>query len=60
MLLELTPEEKTDFPEINAAPKPYWRIIVNERTQMKFSDLFTTKNEVVELNKIKKFRLRSI
>jgi hypothetical protein len=28
--------------------KPYWQIIVNKRTQMTFSDFFTSKNGMVE------------
>jgi hypothetical protein len=28
--------------------KPYWRIIVDKRTQMKFSDFFSSKNGMVE------------
>jgi hypothetical protein len=32
----------------DSTSKPYWRIIVDERTQMKFSDFFASKNGMVE------------
>jgi Reverse transcriptase (RNA-dependent DNA polymerase) len=32
----------------DSTSKPYWQIIVDERTQMKFSDFFASKNGMVE------------
>jgi len=48
MFLDLSSVKNTEFPEMDVVPKPYWRIIVDERTQMKFSDFYSTKNEMVE------------
>jgi hypothetical protein len=44
--LDITPIKKT-----KKGPKVYkgnWRIMVDERTQLKFSDFFNTKNGMVE------------
>ena len=48
MFLDISSVKNTEFPEVEVTPKPYWRIIVDERAQMKFSDFFTTKNGMVE------------
>ena len=48
VFLDISSVKNTEFPEVEVTPKPYWRIIVDERTQMKFSDFFTTKNGMVE------------
>jgi len=48
MFLDLSSVKNTEFPEVDRVPKPYWCIIVDERTQMKFSSFYSTKNEMVE------------
>jgi hypothetical protein len=34
--------------ELEEAAKPYWLIMVDEKTQLKFSEFFTTKHEMIE------------
>jgi hypothetical protein len=46
--LDISSIRNTDFPEVENMPKPYWWIIVDQRTQLKFSDFFATKNGMVE------------
>ena len=48
IFLDLTSLKNTEFPDIEDVPKPYWRIIVDERTQMKFSEFYATKKQMVE------------
>jgi hypothetical protein len=48
MFLDICSVKTTQFPVINSIPKPYWCIIADERTQMEFSDFYSTKNEMVE------------
>jgi hypothetical protein len=33
---------------VENVPKPYWRIIVDKRTQLKFSDSFSSKSGMIE------------
>jgi len=46
--LDISSVQNTEFMEFEIVRKPYWRIIVDERTGMKFSDFFQTKNGMVE------------
>ena len=39
--------------ELEEAIKPYWLIMVDEKTQLKFSDFFTTKHSMIEPTCIK-------
>jgi Reverse transcriptase (RNA-dependent DNA polymerase) len=46
--LDISSIINTEYAEFERTPKPYWRIIVDERTQLKFSDFHTTKSGMVE------------
>jgi hypothetical protein len=48
IFIDLTSVKNTEFLDIEHTPKPYWRIIIDETTQMKFSDFFETKIGMVE------------
>jgi hypothetical protein len=48
VFINLTSVKNTEFLDIEHSPKPYWRIIVDETTQMKLSDFFETKIGMVE------------
>jgi hypothetical protein len=38
IFLDITSVKNTEYPEVESTPKPYWRIIVDKHTQLKFSD----------------------
>ena len=46
--LDISSVKNTDYPDVENIPRPYWRLIVDERTQLKFSDFFTSKSGMVE------------
>jgi hypothetical protein len=48
VFIDLTSVKNTKFLDIEHSPKPYWSIIVDKTTQMKFSDFFETKIGMVE------------
>jgi len=48
IFIDLTSVKNREFPGIEQLAKPYWRILVDEKTQMKFTDFFETKIGMVE------------
>jgi hypothetical protein len=45
IFLDISSVNNTEYPEVEIIPKPYWRIIVDKRTQLKFSDFSPQKVE---------------
>jgi hypothetical protein len=48
IFLDISSVNNTEYPEVENIPKPYWRIIVDESTQLKFSDFFSSKSGMIE------------
>ena len=48
IFLDISSVRNVEFLDLEVTPKPYWRIIVDERTQLKFSEFFGTKNGMIE------------
>jgi hypothetical protein len=46
--LDISSIKLADHVELEEAAKPYWLIMVDEKTQLKFSEFFTTKHEMIE------------
>jgi hypothetical protein len=46
--LDISSVRNKDFQELENTTKPYWRIIVDEATQIKFSDFFESKSGMIE------------
>jgi hypothetical protein len=48
IFLDISSVNNTEYPEVENIPKPYWRIIVDKRTQLKFSDFFSSKSGMIK------------
>ena len=48
MHLDLSSIKYSESLELDQTTKPYWMIIVDEKTQMKFSEFFSNKNAMIE------------
>jgi Reverse transcriptase (RNA-dependent DNA polymerase)/Zinc knuckle len=46
--IDISSVQNNESAEVESTYKPYWRIMVDERTQMKFSDFFVTKRGMIE------------
>ena len=48
IFLDISSVRNVEFLDLEVTRKPYWRIIVDKRTQLKFSEFFGTKNGMIE------------
>jgi hypothetical protein len=48
IFLDISSVKNREFPEMESTSKPYWRLLVDEKTQLKFSSSHATKKGMVE------------
>ena len=48
IFIDISSVKNREFSELEQTSRPYWRILVDEKTQLKFSDFYETKIGMVE------------